>query len=163
VLTTDASSIGTAGRRPRIGRLLAGVGVALVPACAGPSYAGTAAGNPPGATPVGTTSELMADVILPTSDAIFYITTRTPGTAEEWGVLQGQALMLAESANLLTMPGYARDDSQWMSDARLMLDAGRAAYGAVKQRDVATLEALSDPLYESCLTCHEHYREGPLG
>jgi len=64
----------------------------------------------------------------------------------------------AESANLLMMPGRALDRDQWMQDARLLLDAGEAAYRAAKDRDVAALEALSDPLYESCLECHEHYR-----
>ena len=103
-------------------------------------------------------SELMVDIIYPASDAVFYISTRTPSTSEEWMALQGQTLMLAESANLLMMPDRARDLDQWMSDARLMLDAGEAAYRAAKDRDVAALEALSDPLYESCVTCHQHYR-----
>ena len=100
----------------------------------------------------------MVDIIYPASDAVFYIATRTPSTGEEWLALQSQTLMLAESANLLMMPGRARDDEQWMRDARLMLDAGESAYRAAKDRDVAGLEALSDALYESCLTCHEHYR-----
>ena len=107
---------------------------------------------------VGTMSELMVDIIYPASDAVFYIATRTPQDSEEWAVLQGQTLMLAESANLLMMPDRARDLDQWMADARLMLDAGEAAYRAAKDRDVAALEALSDPLYESCVTCHQHYR-----
>jgi hypothetical protein len=107
---------------------------------------------------VGTMSELMVDIIYPVSDAVFYISTRTPTTSEEWAVLQGQTLMLAESANLLMMPDRARDPDQWMRDARLMLDAGEAAYRAAKDRDVAALEALSDQLYESCVTCHQHYR-----
>jgi len=105
-------------------------------------------------------SELMVDVIYPTSDAVFYISTRTPTTSEEWMVLQGQTLMLAESANLLMMPDRARDLDQWMRDARLMLDAGETAYRAAKDRSVEGLEAVSDALYESCVTCHEHYREG---
>jgi cytochrome c556 len=45
-----------------------------------------------------------------------------------------------------------------MRDARLMLDAGEAAYRAAKDRDVPALEALSDQMYESCVTCHQHYR-----
>jgi hypothetical protein len=109
---------------------------------------------------VGTMSELMVDIVYPASDAVFYIATRTPESSEEWMVLQGQTLMLAESANLLMMPDRARDPDQWMRDARLMLDAGEAAYRAAKDRDVAALEALSDALYESCVTCHQHYREG---
>ncbi len=107
---------------------------------------------------VGTMSELMVDFIYPASDAVFYISSRTPTNSDEWTVLQGQTLMLAESANLLMMPGRARDQDRWMSDAQLMLEAGEAAYRAAKDRDVPALEALSDQLYESCVTCHRDYR-----
>jgi hypothetical protein len=40
-------------------------------------------------------SELMVDVIYPASDAVFYISTRTPKDAAEWTELQGKTLMLA--------------------------------------------------------------------
>jgi hypothetical protein len=107
---------------------------------------------------IGTMSELMVHLIYPTSDAVFYISSRTPATEAEWTALQAQTLTLAESANLLMMPGRARDQDRWMADARLMLDAGRAAFTAAKAKDVAALEALSDQLLESCTTCHRHYR-----
>ena len=107
---------------------------------------------------IGTMSELMVHLIYPTSDAVFYITSRTPKTDAEWGELQAKTLTLAESANLLMMPGRARDQGQWMKDAKLMLDAGNAAFKAAKAKDLAALEALSDQLYESCVTCHKNYR-----
>ncbi len=100
----------------------------------------------------------MVDFIYPASDAVFYVSSRTPTTSEEWMALQGQTLMLAESANLLMMPDRALDQEGWMADAKLMLDAGEAAYRAAKDRDLAALEALSDQLYESCVTCHRDYR-----
>jgi hypothetical protein len=107
---------------------------------------------------VGTMSELMVKVIYPASDALFYITTRTPATEAEWNELQGKALIVAESGNILMMPGYARDRDQWMADARLLRDAGAAAFAAAKKKDVAALEALNEQLYESCTSCHQHYR-----
>lgn len=107
---------------------------------------------------VGTMSDLMVKIIYPASDAIFYITTRTPTTEAEWGELQGKALAVAESANLLMMPGRARDQDRWMQDAKLMLDAGRAAFRAARAKDVAGLEAVNDQLYTSCTSCHQHYR-----
>lgn len=109
---------------------------------------------------VGTMSELMVQMIYPTSDAIFYITTRTPKTDQEWLELQGKTLTLAESANLLMMPSRARGREQWLKDSKLMLDAGVAAFKAAKAKDLAALEALSDQLYESCTTCHQHFRPG---
>jgi hypothetical protein len=108
--------------------------------------------------PASSMSELMVKIIYPASDAIFYITTRAPKTEAEWGDLQGKALAVAESANLLMMPGRARDQDRWMQDAKLMLDAGRAAFRAAKAKDIPALEALNDQLYTSCTSCHSHYR-----
>ncbi len=114
----------------------------------------------PHARNVGSMSDLMVKIIYPTSDALFYIESRTPQSESEWTALEGQALMLAESANLLMMPGRARDQKQWMADARLMLDAGAAAVKAAKAKNVEAIAALSDQLLESCTTCHQHYRPG---
>jgi hypothetical protein len=107
---------------------------------------------------VGSMSDLMARIIYPTSDAIFYISTREPKTEAEWNELQGKALSLAESANLLMMPGRARDQDRWMKDAQLMLDAGDLAFKAARRKDVDGLVAVNDALYTSCVTCHQHYR-----
>jgi hypothetical protein len=106
----------------------------------------------------GSMADLMSKIIYPTSDAVFYIKTRTPKTEAEWGDLQGKTLMLAESANLMMMPGRARDQDRWMADAKLMLDVGIEAFRAAKRHDLAGLIALNDALYESCVTCHRDYR-----
>ena len=107
---------------------------------------------------VGSMSDLMVKIIYPTSDALFYIESRTPKDEAEWNAFEGQMLMLAESANLLMMPGRARDQKQWMADSKLMLDAGAAAVKAVKSKNVEAISALSDQLLESCTSCHKHYR-----
>ena len=122
------------------------------------------AGQAPGTTarpiqaPVGTMSELMVKIIYPASDAIFYITTRTPTSDAEWSEVQGKALMVAESANLLMMPAHMRDEERWLADAKLMRDAGMAAFKAAKAKDAKALEDLNDAMYQSCVTCHQHYR-----
>ena len=108
--------------------------------------------------PVGTMSELMIDLIYPTSDAILYISSRTPTNDVEWNELRAKALILAESANLLMTPPRAMDNDRWMKDAQLMLDAGAAAFEAAKNHDLAALENLNQAVYESCLVCHFHYR-----
>ena len=109
---------------------------------------------------VGSMSDLMVKIIYPTSDALFYIESRTPKDEAEWNTFEGQMLMLAESANLLMMKGRARDQKQWMADATLMLDAGALAVKAAKTKNVEAVSALSDQLLESCTTCHRHYRPG---
>lgn len=126
-------------------------------AALGAALAQTASDRPPTRN-IGTMSDLMVKIIYPTSDALFYIESRTPKTDSEWTALEGQALMLAESANLLMLPGRARDRQQWMVDAKLMLDVGADAVAAVRKRDVEGIAALSDRLMESCTQCHKNYR-----
>lgn len=125
----------------------------------GAALAQSASDRPPTRN-IGTMSDLMVKIIYPASDALFYIESRTPKTDSEWTTLEGQALIVAESANLLMMPGRARDQKQWMADAKLMLDAGAAAVSAAKAKNVEAISALSDQLMESCTSCHRHYRKG---
>jgi hypothetical protein len=122
------------------------------------SLAQSASAPRPPTRNVGTMSDLMVKIIYPASDALFYIESRTPKTDSEWTVLEGQALMVAESANLLMMPGRARDQKQWMADAKLMLDAGADAYAAARERNVEGITAVNDRLLESCTSCHKNYR-----
>ena len=140
--------------------LLAGAtALAQAPAPAPATPKPLAAAKPPTRN-VGSMSDLMVKIIYPASDALFYIESRTPTTEAEWTTLEGQALIVAESANLLMMPGRARDQKQWMADSKLMLDAGAAAVTAVKTKNVNGIVALSDQLMESCTSCHKHYRPG---
>ena len=105
-------------------------------------------------------SQLMVDIIYPTSDAVFYIDAQPPKTEKEWNDLRNQALMLAESGNLLMMEGRARDQDNWMKDAKMLVDAGAAAFKAAQAKDLDALVALNAPLIAACVTCHEQYRPG---
>ena len=107
---------------------------------------------------VGSMSQLMIDIIYPASDAVFYIARTPPQNEKEWNDFKGQALMLAESGNLLMMEGRARDQGDWMKDAKMLVDAGAAAYKAAQAKDVEAILALNDQLYAACVTCHQQYR-----
>src|SRR5579863_6246239 len=78
----------------------------------------------PSAKSVGTMSELMLDVIYPTSDEIFYVGRNEKKTEKEWIDLRNNALTLAEAANLLMAENRARDKDRWMKDAKLLWDVG---------------------------------------
>jgi hypothetical protein len=109
---------------------------------------------------VGSMSQLMIDIIYPTSDAVFYIGREPPKTEKEWNDFRAQALMLAESGNLLMMEGRARDQDQWMKDAKALVDVGAAAFKAAQAKNVDAILALNDQLYAACVICHEQYRPG---
>ncbi len=105
-------------------------------------------------------SELMLDIIYPTSDEIFYVGRNEDKTTKDWLDLRHNALMLAEAANLLMADNRARDKDQWMKDARLLWEVGNKAYKAAKAKDLDTLKGLNAELYEACQSCHVHYRPG---
>ena len=73
------------------------------------AMAKAAAIKDPAPMPIGTMSELMIDLIYPTSDAILYISSRTPTNDVEWNELRAKALTLAEAANLIMTPPRAYD------------------------------------------------------
>lgn len=120
--------------------------------------AGIAMAQAPAYQQTGTMSQLMVNIIYPSSDAIFYVERTPPSTDVEWNALSNQALMLAESGNLLLMPGRARDNGNWVKDTKMMMDAGAAAYKAARAKNLEGVKAVSDKLYESCVTCHMQYR-----
>ena len=118
----------------------------------------SAVAQAPSSRAVGTMSQLMIDVIYPTSNAIFYIERTPPQTEVDWEGIRTNALTLAESANLLMMAARARDNDKWMTDAKLLLDAGSAAYKAAVSKDTAAIVALNDQLTNACIQCHMDYR-----
>ena|SRR5438552_2187733 len=109
---------------------------------------------------IGTMSQLMQRMIYPTSNDIFYIERKPPKTDYEWGLVEQSALTLAESGNLLMMPGRARDEDKWIKDSKLLVDVGAAAYKAAIAKDLDAILALNDQLNTACVTCHQDYRPG---
>ena len=115
--------------------LIAGAGLLAVAALA------QAPSQPPSLPPtqfqpVGTMRELMIDIIYPTSDAIFYVDREPPKNQHDWDVLRGQALMLAESGNLLMMDGRARDQKNWITESKMLIDLGAKAFKAAQAKDL---------------------------
>jgi len=110
--------------------------------------------------PVATVSQIMLAITYPYSDALLYIERKPPQTDNEWNALTSQALMLAESGNLLMMPGRARDQEDWMKDSRLLVEAGIAAVKATRAKDVQAVVALNDQIVTACTTCHTAYHPG---
>jgi len=102
--------------------------------------------------------DLMAKIVEPASNAVFYVSRQPPENEDQWKALQGQALILSEIATALMTPARAKDKQQWMHDAKLLRDAGNIAYAAANAKNVAALEELNEQLYTACTTCHEHYQ-----
>jgi hypothetical protein len=112
--------------------------------------------------PVASVKQLMLDLIHPSSNDILLAIYRGGPNGEkdekEWAAVRRAAVTLAESGNLLMMRGRARDTGDWMKDAKLLVDAGNAAYKAAQAKDGNALAALAGALDASCTTCHKQYR-----
>ena len=120
--------------------------------------AGAVGAQAPTFQPVGSVSQLMISITYPSSDAIFYVERNPPKTEKDWNDLQAQALILAESGNLLMIGNRARDQGDWMKEAREMIDVGATAYKAAMARDLPAIVALNQRLNDACVTCHAQYR-----
>ncbi len=110
-----------------------------------------------------TIRQLMLDLIYPSSNEILLAIYRggppdKPKDEKEWAVVRRAAVTLAESGNMLTMRGRARDQGDWIKDAKLLVDAGNAAYKAAQAKDANALAALAGTIDVSCTTCHKQYR-----
>ncbi|MCU1338637.1 MAG: hypothetical protein JWO19_4218 [Bryobacterales bacterium] len=109
--------------------------------------------------PAATVKQLMLDLIYPSSnDILLAIYRGGPKDDQEWATVRRGALTLAESGNLLMLRGRARDQADWMKDAKMLVDAGNAAYKAAQAKDGNALAPLAGALDASCTTCHKQYR-----
>ena len=103
--------------------------------------------------------QLMLDLIHPASNDILLLIYRGgPKDEHDWAMVRRGAVTLAESGNLLMLRGRARDQGEWMKDAKMLVDAGTAAYKAAQAKDVNALTAVAGALDASCTTCHKQYR-----
>jgi len=116
--------------------------------------------EPAGPKSVGTMSEVMLEMIFPTSNELFYVGRDEDKSQKDWNDLRNNMLMLAETANLLMADNRAKDKDQWMKDAILLRDVATKAFKMAKTKDLDGLKALNDEAYEACQSCHVHYRPG---
>ena len=112
--------------------------------------------------PVATVKQLCEGMITSSSDALFNVGREAPAADDDWRAVLHSALMLAEAGNLLMLEGRARDDGEWMTMSRALVDAGRTAISAIEARDVEALLAAGDEILMACETCHVPYRDGGL-
>ena len=109
--------------------------------------------------PVATVRQLMLDLIHPSSnDILLAIYRGGPKDEKEWAAVRRSAVTLAESGNLLLMQGRARDQGDWVKDAKLLVDVGNSAYKAALAKDGNALAELAGAVDHSCTTCHKQYR-----
>jgi cytochrome c556 len=114
---------------------------------------------PEQASPVASVRQLMLDLIYPSSNDILLAVNRGgPKDEKDWAAVRRSALALKEAGNILTAPDRVRDQVDWIKDAKLLMDAGAAAYKAAQAKDSHALTAVAGAIDASCTTCHKQYR-----
>jgi mono/diheme cytochrome c family protein len=84
-----------------------------------------------------------------------------------WELVDYAAVALAESALLMLTPGRRCEngkpvpvnDPEWLKFTKELAEAGRAAYKASQSRNQEAVSNVSNQVAESCLNCHQVYRD----
>lgn len=138
----------------------------------------------------GSLLQVMRAIPFPHSNTIFDTQTKDPaakpeaskdeGSATErfsglyggWEAIENSAIALAESANLLLIPGRVCSNGKpvpvesedWRKFTQGLVDAGMAALKAAQTKHQDEMVLVSGTVADACSMCHEVYRErGPAG
>jgi cytochrome c556 len=139
----------------------------------------TAAAAPPAAgTPVATVKQIMKGIVDPSSAAIWDsvgtesgkngLVEKAPKTDEEWAKVENSALLLAEVANLLRMPGRHMANPE-EADKKSVADAPELTPAQIEElvnKDRATwdqkAEALQQTAVKAAAAARAHDKDGVL-
>jgi hypothetical protein len=122
---------------------------------------------------------VMQGILFPSSNIIFDAQNNDPAAKKEegqfgnvyggWVAVENAALSLAESANLLIIPGRLcsngkpapLDRPDWPGYVQGLRDASQAAYKAAQSKNMDSIVDAAGTLTEACSACHDAYREKP--
>ena len=138
-----------------------------------------AAGKPAltGYAPRAKVKDVMNSIVVPSSTVIFgSVATVTdasgvheykPQTDDDWNKVFQNAVMLAEGANLLMVPGRQRclggaipaaNRAEWNVMARELVEAGTEALVAAQKHDPDGISNAGERIDVACDECHERYQ-----
>ena len=84
-----------------------------------------------------------------------------PTTQEGWDAVRNAATVVAESGNLLSMPGYRADEEDWVEYSQALIRTGLAAREAAQNKDADALFDAGGAIYNVCRACHNRYVIAP--
>ena len=114
--------------------------------------------------PVMSVKELMDATVEPNADGVFDsavwingVPSGVPTTDAEWEAVEHHALTLAEAANLLMMPGRAKDQGPWMAQAQSLQEVAMTAAKAAQTKRIDEMFKAGGPIDVVCDNCHKLY------
>jgi cytochrome c556 len=132
---------------------------ALAAGCSKPAPAQheTASAATPTFKVIAPSRQIMLAVTIPASEAVFNAAAEPPTSDEQWATVERAALALAESGNLLLIPGRAVDDGEWSRFAHMLIDTAAQAYSAAQAKNLDGVADAGNVIYEACEGCHKKY------
>jgi hypothetical protein len=132
--------------------------------------------------------QVMRGVLFPNSNVIFAVQGKNPAELKQagdpstatdpllstyggWVAVENSGISLAESANLLLIPGRkcsnGRDvpmnNPDWAQLVQGLRDAGMKAYKAAQSKNDDMILEAADAMATACSNCHDKYRDKPGG
>jgi hypothetical protein len=131
-------------------------------------------------------NRLMRGVLYPAANVVFFAQAENPADVKPntgqdpsmatdplastfggWQAVENAALALAESTNLLLIPGRVCangtpvpiTDPAWATFVQQVRDASMKAYKAAQAKDQEKIIELSEALSASCANCHRKWRD----
>jgi hypothetical protein len=173
--------VGTAQTPAPAPRGVAPVLAQAKPAAPAPAQAKPAAPAPARMTAKiqGNLAQVMRGILFPNSNIIFDAQNNDPTKkkADEqfgnpyggWQSVENAAIALAESANLLIIPGRVCSNGKpaplnradWPGLVQGLRDASMASYKAAQSKNMDNIVDAAGTLTEACSACHDKYREKP--
>ena len=74
--------------------------------------------------------------------------------------VRNNAAIVAQSGNLLMLPGIAIGENDWMELSAGLVDAGVMAIKAAEAQDSDALFKAGGQIYNVCRACHQQYVTG---
>jgi hypothetical protein len=146
--------------------------------------AGGAAAAPRAQQVQGTLLQVMRGILFPNSNVVFSAQTVNPASVKKdadptssvnplagnyggWEAIENSGIAMAESANLLTLPGRVCgngkpvpvQNADWQRFVQGLRDAGMATYKAGQSKNMDMVVDAADKVTTACMNCHEVYRE----
>jgi hypothetical protein len=109
--------------------------------------------------PVAETRLLMEGLAHPNFRGIEKLLSKQPEGTEAWTFVRGQALLIAETANLLMLrPPRGQGQPVWFSRAADLRDAAREVALSAGKRDFQGSRASFVSLANTCNRCHQSFK-----
>jgi hypothetical protein len=115
-------------------------------------------------TPIATVEQIMETTVEPVSNKVFDaaawengVQVGGPKTDDDWKMVEANALMLAETGNLLLMGSRMKDQTGWVTRTQAMMDAATAAAKAAAAKNTDAVFVAGGKIYQSCAGCHLQY------